>query len=153
MREKRGTSSLQQGPCLPLGGACTALLGAGRREEGEEGGERGGGGRRGDRLSPWAGDGHIQPSRVPHLAHGGEGRCQAHSLSALGRHCTQHAPVVQGRVACEINSGDELASTELIFGGVLTQLTPEEAVAVLSALVFQVSVFCFFFSLLGIWLW
>ena len=46
---------------------------------------------------------------------------------------------LQGRVACEINSGDELASTELIFGGVLTQLTPEEAVAVLSALVFQVS--------------
>lgn len=45
---------------------------------------------------------------------------------------------LQGRVACEINSGDELASTELIFGGVLTQLTPEEAVAVLSALVFQV---------------
>ncbi|KAL0030068.1 hypothetical protein WJX79_004816 [Trebouxia sp. C0005] len=44
---------------------------------------------------------------------------------------------LKGRVACEINSGDELASTELIFGGVLTQLTPEEAVAVLSALVFQ----------------
>lgn len=50
----------------------------------------------------------------------------------------QLAIVLQGRVACEINSGDELASTELIFGGVLTQLTPEEAVAVLSALVFQV---------------
>lgn len=45
---------------------------------------------------------------------------------------------LQGRVACEVNSGDELAATELIFGGVLTQLTPEEAVAVLSALVFQV---------------
>ncbi len=43
-------------------------------------------------------------------------------------------------MACEINSGDELASTELIFGGVLTQLTPEEAVAVLSALVFQASI-------------
>lgn len=43
-------------------------------------------------------------------------------------------------MACEINSGDELASTELIFGGVLTQLTPEEAVAILSALVFQVRV-------------
>ena len=68
--------------------------------------------------------------------------------------------MVQGRVACEINSGDELASTELIFGGVLTQLTPEEAVAVLSALVFQVGIFFFlllyfffffFFSLSGIW--
>ncbi len=50
------------------------------------------------------------------------------------------AVLLQGRVACEINSGDELASTELIFGGVLTQLTPEEAVAVLSALVFQASI-------------
>lgn len=48
--------------------------------------------------------------------------------------------VLQGRVACEVNSGDELAATELIFGGVLTQLTPEEAVAVLSALVFQVPI-------------
>lgn len=51
-----------------------------------------------------------------------------------------NAELLQGRVACEINSGDELASTELIFGGVLTQLTPEEAVAVLSALVFQASI-------------
>ncbi len=51
-----------------------------------------------------------------------------------------NADLLQGRVACEINSGDELASTELIFGGVLTQLTPEEAVAVLSALVFQASI-------------
>jgi len=51
-----------------------------------------------------------------------------------------NAKLLQGRVACEINSGDELASTELIFGGVLTQLTPEEAVAVLSALVFQASI-------------
>lgn len=48
---------------------------------------------------------------------------------------------MQGRVACEVNSGDELAATELIFGGVLTQLTPEEAVAVLSSLVFQVTCF------------
>lgn len=42
-------------------------------------------------------------------------------------------------MACEVNSGDELAATELIFGGVLSQLTPEEAVAVLAALVFQVA--------------
>ena len=46
---------------------------------------------------------------------------------------------LQGRVACEINSGDELVTTEMIFAGVLAELTPEEAVAVLSALVFQVS--------------
>lgn len=48
-------------------------------------------------------------------------------------------PPVQGRVACEINSGDELVATEMIFAGVLSELEPEEAVALLSALVFQVS--------------
>lgn len=44
----------------------------------------------------------------------------------------------QGRVACEVNAGDELVTTEIIFAGVLSELCPEEAVAVLSALVFQV---------------
>lgn len=45
---------------------------------------------------------------------------------------------MQGRVACEVNAGNELVTTETIFAGVLSELTPEEAVAVLSALVFQV---------------
>ena len=49
-------------------------------------------------------------------------------------HPHMHAPPV----ACEVNSGDELVATELIFGGVLADLEPEEAVALLSALVFQV---------------
>ena len=40
-------------------------------------------------------------------------------------------------MACEINSGDELVATEMIFAGVLSELEPEEAVALLSALVFQ----------------
>ena len=44
-------------------------------------------------------------------------------------------------MACEINSGDELVATEMIFAGVLSELEPEEAVALLSALVFQVG-FC-----------
>lgn len=44
---------------------------------------------------------------------------------------------MKGRVACEVNSGDELVATELIFGGVLAELEPEEAVALLAALVFQ----------------
>lgn len=35
-------------------------------------------------------------------------------------------------------AGDELVATELIFGGVLAELEPQEAVALLSALVFQV---------------
>ena len=41
-------------------------------------------------------------------------------------------------MACEINSGDELVATEMVFAGVLAELEPEEAVALLSALVFQV---------------
>ena len=47
--------------------------------------------------------------------------------------------MLQGRVACEINSGDELVATEVIFAGVLSELEPEEAVALLSALVVQVT--------------
>ena len=45
-------------------------------------------------------------------------------------------------MACEMNSGDELVATELIFAGVLAELAPEEAVALLSALVFQVFHLC-----------
>ncbi len=40
--------------------------------------------------------------------------------------------------ARQVNSGDELVATEMIFGGVLSELAPEEAVSLLSALVFQV---------------
>lgn len=45
---------------------------------------------------------------------------------------------LKGRVACEINSGDEMVATEMIFTGFLTELDPEEAVALVSAFVFQV---------------
>jgi len=44
---------------------------------------------------------------------------------------------LKGRVACEMNTCDELVASEAIFGGVLEPLTPPEAAAVLSALVFQ----------------
>ena len=45
----------------------------------------------------------------------------------------------QGRVAAEINTTDELMLTELIFEGVLNDLSAEEVVALLSSLVFEVS--------------
>lgn len=45
---------------------------------------------------------------------------------------------LKGRVACEINSGDEVVTTEMIFCGFLTELDAEEAVALVSAFVFQV---------------
>ena len=58
-------------------------------------------------------------------------------LQQMGYLDSDRTVTMKGRVACEINSGDELVATELIFGGVLTELTPEEAVSLLSALVFQ----------------
>ena len=71
--------------------------------------------------------------------HASPGGCGAWCLCA--REGSPHAGccrALQGRVACEINSGDELVATEMIFAGVLGELEPEEAVALLSALVFQV---------------
>ncbi|XP_059626534.1 DExH-box ATP-dependent RNA helicase DExH11 isoform X2 [Cornus florida] len=44
---------------------------------------------------------------------------------------------VKGRVACEMNSGEELICTECLFENQLDELEPEEAVAIMSALVFQ----------------
>lgn len=54
-------------------------------------------------------------------------------------HCIDYDLVVQikGRVACEMNSGEELICTECLFENQLDDLEPEEAVALLSALVFQ----------------
>ncbi|KNC79001.1 hypothetical protein SARC_08590 [Sphaeroforma arctica JP610] len=50
-----------------------------------------------------------------------------------------HDRIVQlkGRVACEINNCDEVLVTELIFNNVLTDLTAEQIVALLSCMVFQ----------------
>eukprot|EP01018_Ginkgo_biloba_P034639 Gb_30711 [translate_table: standard] len=44
---------------------------------------------------------------------------------------------LKGRVACEINSGDELVATECLFENQLDELEPAEAVALMSALIFQ----------------
>ncbi|KAI4305143.1 hypothetical protein L6164_028529 [Bauhinia variegata] len=53
--------------------------------------------------------------------------------------CIDDDLVVQmkGRVACEMNSGEELICTECLFENQLDELEPEEAVAVMSAFVFQ----------------
>lgn len=55
--------------------------------------------------------------------------------------CIDSDLVVQlkGRVACEMNSGEELICTECLFENQLDDLEPEEAVAIMSALVFQQS--------------
>ncbi|GFP91206.1 helicase ski2w [Phtheirospermum japonicum] len=44
---------------------------------------------------------------------------------------------IKGRVACEMNSGEELICTECLFENQLNDLEPEEAVAIMSAFVFQ----------------
>ncbi|XP_057953252.1 DExH-box ATP-dependent RNA helicase DExH11 [Malania oleifera] len=44
---------------------------------------------------------------------------------------------IKGRIACEMNSGEELICTECLFENQLDDLEPEEAVAIMSALVFQ----------------
>lgn len=53
--------------------------------------------------------------------------------------CIDSDLVVQlkGRVACEMNSGEELICTECLFENQLDDLEPEEAVAIMSAFVFQ----------------
>lgn len=43
----------------------------------------------------------------------------------------------KGRVACELNTCDELLGTEILFHNILEPLNPPEAVAMLSALIFQ----------------
>jgi len=44
---------------------------------------------------------------------------------------------MKGRVACEMNSGEELICTECLFENQMDELEPEEAVAIMSAFVFQ----------------
>lgn len=53
--------------------------------------------------------------------------------------CVDEDLVVQikGRVACEMNSGEELICTECLFDNQMDDLEPEEAVAIMSAFVFQ----------------
>ena len=46
---------------------------------------------------------------------------------------------MKGRVACEMNTCDELLAAEIILNNILEPLNPPECVAVLSALICQVS--------------
>ena len=55
----------------------------------------------------------------------------------LGHTTAENVIDVKGRVACEISTCDELLGTELMFGGVFNELTPEQTVALASCLVFE----------------
>ncbi|KAF0687455.1 Aste57867_20819 [Aphanomyces stellatus] len=58
-------------------------------------------------------------------------------LTRLGYIAEDNTVQVKGRVACEVNTCEELILTEIIFENVLANLEPEEIVSVLSALIFQ----------------
>jgi antiviral helicase SKI2 len=58
-------------------------------------------------------------------------------LRKLGYVDANETVCVKGRVACEVNTCEELIVTEMVFEGLLNDLEPEEIVAVLSALVYQ----------------
>ncbi len=59
-------------------------------------------------------------------------------LRELGYITVDDAVALKGRVAAEISTTEELILTEILFEGTLGDLNPAEAVALLSALVFQV---------------
>ena len=58
-------------------------------------------------------------------------------LKKLGYIDENETVCVKGRVACEVNTCDELIATEMVFEGLLNDFEPTEIVAVLSALVYQ----------------
>eukprot|EP00033_Pygsuia_biforma_P000792 GCRY01000924.1.p1 GENE.GCRY01000924.1~~GCRY01000924.1.p1 ORF type:complete len:1040 (-),score=392.45 GCRY01000924.1:28-3147(-) len=55
-------------------------------------------------------------------------------LKRLGYTTSEHIIDTKGRVACEINTSDELLVTELIFNGVFNELTPSQTTALLSVM-------------------
>ena len=58
-------------------------------------------------------------------------------LRTLGYVDDNETVCVKGRVACEVNTCEELIVTEMVFEGVLNDLEPAEIVAALSSLVYQ----------------
>jgi antiviral helicase SKI2 len=58
-------------------------------------------------------------------------------LRTLGYLDENEAVCVKGRVACEVNTCEELIVTEIVFEGILNDLEPTEIVAALSSLIYQ----------------
>ncbi|CAM9199818.1 unnamed protein product [Ectocarpus sp. 4 AP-2014] len=74
---------------------------------------------------------------VQHMVMKDEMRRRKRVLRRLG-HCDSDGVIqLKGRVACEINTCDELVVTELIFSGAFTELSPEQSAALLSCMVHQ----------------
>jgi antiviral helicase SKI2 len=58
-------------------------------------------------------------------------------LRTLGYLDDNETVCVKGRVACEVNTCEELVVTEMVFEGILNELEPAEIVAALSSLIYQ----------------
>lgn len=58
-------------------------------------------------------------------------------LKTLGYIDDNENVCVKGRVACEVNTGQEFVATATVFEGILNGLEPAEFVAALSALIYQ----------------
>lgn len=82
--------------------------------------------------------GTVVPGEIPLGAFPSQMRKKKRVLRRLG-YCDSDGVIqLKGRVACEINTCDELVVTELIFSGVFNELTPEQSAALSSCLVHQV---------------
>nr|CAG8556385.1 13077_t:CDS:10 [Entrophospora candida] len=64
-------------------------------------------------------------------------RCRKRVLRRLGYLSENDVVTIKGRVACEINAGDELVLTEMLLNGVFNDLSPEMAAALLSCFVLE----------------
>lgn len=71
------------------------------------------------------------------VMHLDELRNRKRALRRLGFATNDDVVEQKGRVACEISSGDELLLTEMVFGGVFNDLTPQQCAALLSCFVFD----------------
>ncbi|BGP19510.1 hypothetical protein JCM10213_006330 [Rhodosporidiobolus nylandii] len=71
------------------------------------------------------------------VIHLDELRNRKRALRRLGFATNEDVVEQKGRVACEISSGDELLLTEMVFGGVFNDLTPQQCAALLSCFVFD----------------
>ncbi|XP_011408921.2 PREDICTED: superkiller viralicidic activity 2-like 2, partial [Amphimedon queenslandica] len=64
-------------------------------------------------------------------------KCRKRVLRRLGYANSSDVIELKGRVACEIDCGEELLLTEMIFNGAFNDLSVEQCVALLSCFVFQ----------------
>ncbi|XP_059449280.1 DExH-box ATP-dependent RNA helicase DExH9 [Corylus avellana] len=71
------------------------------------------------------------------LAFKDEFKARKRVLRRLGYVTNDDVVELKGRVACEISSADELTLTELMFNGVLKEITVEQMVSLLSCFVWQ----------------